>query len=118
LQKARNQASSINMMGKTSREMPLLFQSAAGPHGGTSPDRPAHRSAFANSPGQLPDPNMPSVASVLEPQSVRETPAASGTETTDAGSRLDPDELVEKIWQKIMRKLTIEQERRGWSPWN
>jgi hypothetical protein len=106
------------MMGKTSPEMPLHFQNAAVGRERIGPGEQVHRSAESNSPLQLTGSNMPTVANVIEPQSVRETPAASGTETTDAGSRLDPDELVEKIWQKIMRKLTIEQERRGWSPWN
>ena len=30
-------------------------------------------------------------------------------------AQMDIDELVEKAWQKIMRKLTIEQERRGYT---
>jgi hypothetical protein len=30
-------------------------------------------------------------------------------------SRIDLDELVEKAWQKLMHRLRIEQERRGYS---
>jgi predicted lipoprotein len=60
---------------------------------------------------------MTADASVSEAQSIRETPVAAGAETAAAGTRMDPDEMVEKIWQKIMRKLTIEQERRGYTPW-
>jgi len=30
---------------------------------------------------------------------------------------IDLDELVEKAWQKLMHKLTIEQERRGCTRW-
>ncbi len=104
-------------MGKTSPEMPLHSQNTAGTGEGKSPDRQAHRSAVLNSPMQMPDPNIAAAASVLEPQSIAETPAASGTEAASAGSGIDPEELVEKIWQKIMRRLTIEQERRGCSPW-
>ena len=42
---------------------------------------------------------------------VVEAPAAA------AKPQIDLDELVEKAWQKLMRKLTIEQERRGYSRW-
>ena len=31
--------------------------------------------------------------------------------------KIDLDEIVEKAWQKLMRKLTIEQERRGYTRW-
>ena len=111
---SRNQAPSITMMGKTSPEMPLYLQSAAGTRGGTSPDQQAHRSAVPNRPVQLPNLNLTAGANILEAQNLPETPSAPETETAAAGSRMDPDELVEKIWQKIMRKLTIEQERRGY----
>ena len=37
------------------------------------------------------------------------------TETVAARSQIDLEELVEKAWQKLMRKLTIEQERRGYA---
>ena len=40
-----------------------------------------------------------------------EAPAAA------AKPQIDLDELVEKAWQKLMRKLTIEQERRGYTRW-
>jgi hypothetical protein len=105
------------MMGKTTYDMPLHYQSAAGTRGGTSLDHQAHRSAVPNRAVQLLDSNMTAAASVLEPQSIRESPAASGTETAAAGTGSDPEELVEKIWQKIMRRLTIEKERRGCTPW-
>ena len=36
------------------------------------------------------------------------------TETGASRSQIDLDEVVEKAWQKFMRKLTIEQERRGY----
>jgi hypothetical protein len=40
-----------------------------------------------------------------------ETPAAPGK------PQIDLDELVEKAWQKLMRKLTVERERRGYTRW-
>jgi len=37
----------------------------------------------------------------------------AGEKSTVAAAQIDLDEVVEKAWQKLMRKLTIEQERRG-----
>lgn len=37
--------------------------------------------------------------------------------STAAAAQIDLDELVEKAWQKLMFKLTVEQERRGYSRW-
>lgn len=39
------------------------------------------------------------------------------TPTAASKPQIDLDELVEKAWQKLMRKLTIEQERRGYTRW-
>jgi hypothetical protein len=44
-----------------------------------------------------------------------EKAAVLNTETGASRSQIDLDELVEKAWQKLMRKLTIEQERRGYT---
>ena len=38
--------------------------------------------------------------------------------TAGAQPQIDLDEIVEKAWEKLMRKLTIEQERRGYSRWS
>ena len=38
-------------------------------------------------------------------------------ETGAPQAAIDMDELVEKTWLKIMRKLTIERERRGHPKW-
>ena len=38
--------------------------------------------------------------------------------TAAAQPQIDLDEIVEKAWEKLMRKLTIEQERRGYSRWS
>ena len=48
------------------------------------------------------------------------TSETSGSETTPAqvaASAPDLDELVDKIWQRLNRKLTLEQERRGYGRW-
>ncbi len=113
----RSEASSAPLKDKSLHEMPLFYNSTANTSGATGTDQQAHRSVVPDRPGQLTARNMTPVASVLEPQNLPETPAAFGRETDAAGSQMDPDELVEKIWQKIMRRLTIEQERRGLSPW-
>jgi hypothetical protein len=39
------------------------------------------------------------------------------TETGAPRAQIDLDELVEKAWQKLMHKLTIELERRGCTKW-
>jgi len=39
------------------------------------------------------------------------------TKTGASQPQIDLDELTEKAWQKLMRKLTIEQERRGYTRW-
>jgi hypothetical protein len=45
-------------------------------------------------------------------------PAATAARATAGPStQPDMDELVEKIWRKLMRKLSVEQERRGWNKW-
>jgi hypothetical protein len=42
-----------------------------------------------------------------------------GAQASGAGAKtqIDLDELVEKTWQKLMRKVAIEQERRGYTRW-
>jgi hypothetical protein len=44
-------------------------------------------------------------------------PAIAETQTRSSQAQIDLDELVEKTWQKLMDKLTIEQERRGRMQW-
>jgi hypothetical protein len=45
--------------------------------------------------------------------------AGAGAQAAAAGAKtqIDLDELVEKTWQKLMRKVAIEQERRGYTRW-
>jgi len=43
----------------------------------------------------------------------------AGEGTVGASNRpVDLDELVDRAWQKFMRKVSIEQERRGYARWN
>jgi hypothetical protein len=42
---------------------------------------------------------------------------AADTDTDAARARSELEEMVEKAWQKIMRKLDIERERRGFAKW-
>src|SRR5262245_14197935 len=43
----------------------------------------------------------------------------AGEGTVGASNRpVDLDELVDRAWQKLMRKVSIEQERRGYARWN
>ncbi len=37
---------------------------------------------------------------------------------TDAEPELDIEDLVERVLRKVMRRLAIESERRGWQRWN
>jgi len=47
----------------------------------------------------------------------RAEPRAPQANADPAAAQMDIDELVEKAWRKLMRRLTIEQERRGYSRW-
>ena len=38
-----------------------------------------------------------------------------GTQADASSARIDLDELVDRAWQKLMHKVTIEQERRGYT---
>ncbi len=42
---------------------------------------------------------------------------AAGSPTSASRPPIDLDELIEKAWPKLMRKFTIEQERRGYTRW-
>jgi len=41
-----------------------------------------------------------------------------GAQAAGAKPQIDLDELVDKAWQKLMRKVAVEQERRGYTRWN
>jgi hypothetical protein len=51
------------------------------------------------------------------PSGSEEETAAVATPTSASQAQVDTDELVEKVWQQLMYKLTIEQERRGYTRW-
>jgi hypothetical protein len=56
-------------------------------------------------------------ASTAERQRGDEEAGGVETGTHAAQAQIDLDELMDKVWQKLMRNLTIEQERRGWTRW-
>lgn len=58
-----------------------------------------------------------SAASSLLPIEVSAQTGRVETSTVVAKPQIDLDELVEKAWRKLMRKLIIEQERRGYTRW-
>jgi hypothetical protein len=33
------------------------------------------------------------------------------------GERPNVDDLVDKVFRRLMRRLAVERERRGWQPW-
>lgn len=111
------QEPSDTMMGKSSHEMPLHLQPVSDVRGQINGDYRVQRSSVSHLGRRSTDRNFTATVGVPELPVIAETPPGSGKETADAGARSDMDELVEKIWHKIMHKLTIEQERRGRSPW-
>jgi hypothetical protein len=61
-------------------------------------------------------PQSPASATLsMAPIGSAEKAEVLNTETGASRPQIDLDELVEKAWQKLMRKLTIEQERRGYT---
>ena len=63
-------------------------------------------------------PQAPTPASTaVVPISGREEAKVLETRTGASQTQADLDELIEQVWQKLMHKLTIEQERRGCTGW-
>jgi hypothetical protein len=63
-------------------------------------------------------PQSPTPAAVSAlPMGGGEEAAVRATETGASPSQIDLDELMDKVWQQLMHKLTIEQERRGYTRW-
>ncbi|MGH8591462.1 MAG: hypothetical protein ACREXX_19740 [Gammaproteobacteria bacterium] len=44
-------------------------------------------------------------------------PAGPRAQPGAAAAQVDMDELIEKAWSAFLQKLTVEQERRGYSRW-
>jgi hypothetical protein len=62
--------------------------------------------------GNIPVPGVPATETVSSEMTVG---GANSSQTPP--SNPDVDELVEKIWRKFNRKLTLEQERGGYGKW-
>jgi len=63
-------------------------------------------------------PQAPTPASTaVVPISGREEAKVLETRTSASQTQADLDELSEQVWQKLMHKLMIEQERRGCTEW-
>ena len=93
-------------------DLPLAFSLGTGTWDNAIPERPT------SSPVVQTRPQSPILtpATALSSSSGEET-AAAATQTSAPQAQVDPDELVEKVWQQLMHKLTIEQERRGYTRW-
>jgi hypothetical protein len=59
---------------------------------------------------------IPTPASAIPIGSGEET-APAVAQTSASQAQMDVDELAEQVWQKLMHKMTIEQERRGYTRW-
>ena len=105
------QASSV-VMRRAMPDLPLAFSLGTGTWDNAIPERPT------SSPVVQTRPQSPILtpATALSSSSGEET-AAAATQTSAPQAQVDPDELVEKVWQQLMHKLTIEQERRGYTRW-
>ena len=64
-------------------------------------------------------PSAPAMSAVGGGRPLRAEVDVRGAQAPAPGAKpqIDLDELVEKAWQKLMRKVTIEQERRGYTRW-
>jgi hypothetical protein len=84
------------------------------------PDSTEPRIARTQASGATTESQAQSPASKVATAAQSEASAQKNTsETTGTTphSQIDLDELVEKAWQKLMLKVTIERERRGGTRW-
>jgi len=56
-------------------------------------------------------------STAVVPSNDREEARVLATRTGASQTQADLDELSEQVWQKLMHKLMIEQERRGCTEW-
>ena len=99
---------------ETSDAMPLALRSVAAGQPALSFVQPEAVPALRSLPQETASPANPAlpIGGGGEPSSKPgESPAAG------AQPKIDLDEIVEKAWQKLMRKLTVERERRGYTRW-
>ncbi len=90
---------------------------------GAGADQFSNRDSMNNAANRLPF-HRPPLQRTVSPVPATAAPGGSAaeasppeTEPETAPSRIDIDAVVEKTWEKIMRKLEIEQERRGQTSW-
>ena len=90
---------------------------------GAGADQFSDRDSMDNAVNRLPF-HRPPLQRTVSPVPAAATPGESSAEGSPpqkepetAPSRIDLDAVVEKTWEKIMRKLEIEQERRGQTSW-
>ncbi len=103
--------------GLVGQDMPLAPTPSSQVRGHSLSNKASNSHVVQTSPLSLAEET--SAAGVVGPPSTgtgveNKTPQLA---TGNTQAALDLDELVEKTWLKIMRKLTIERERRGHSKW-
>jgi hypothetical protein len=108
----RGEEASIAMIRDAAHDMPLAPRLKTESRGSSISNHRISGTVVQTSP-QSP---LPATAAAA-PIGGGEESEALETETGAPRAQIDPDELVEKAWQKLMNKLTIELERRGCTKW-
>ncbi|HEY7560391.1 MAG TPA: hypothetical protein VIH18_36925 [Candidatus Binatia bacterium] len=98
--------------GETSYAMPLAALTIGGEERGRTVGQRVNGTAIQTAP-QLPVATVPNAVAISEGGTTR----SPNSQTDAAKPQVDLDTLVEKTWQKLLRKLTIERERRGYTRW-
>jgi hypothetical protein len=98
--------------GETSYAMPLAALPIGGDERSGTFGQRVNGTAIQAAP-QLPVATVPNAVAISEGGTTR----GPNTPTGAAEPQIDLDALVEKTWQKLLRKLTIERERRGYTRW-
>ena len=96
----------------TAHDMPFVVRPTTAGEGGLMA---AHRNN-GTSIQTVPQGSVPAVTGALPIGGQGESLAVD--KSTAPAAQIDLDEVVEKAWQKLLLKLTIEQERRGYSRWS
>jgi hypothetical protein len=92
--------------------MPLAALTIGGEERGRTVGQRVNGTAIQTAP-QLPVATVPNAVAISEGGTTR----SPNSQTDAAKPQVDLDTLVEKTWQKLLRKLTIERERRGYTRW-
>jgi hypothetical protein len=97
---------------ETSYDMPFVSPTLPQGKGGLTVARRGNGTSI-QSASQLPVSGLTRPLPIGEVEPTRAPEAPTGA----AKPQINLDEIVEKTWQKLMRKLTVERERRGYSRW-